>query len=242
MPTASAAASAGRCTSSTSSTASSAPPASSAATSRSRSAPRWPPARSGGDRVTVVFFGDGAVQAGHFNETINLATLWGLPLDHGLREQRLRRVHAALGPHQGRAGERRRRALRARPARPSTATTSAAVWDAFGELPRRRAQGRGPDAARVPDPPAARPLRGRPGRSTARRWPTRSGSERTRSMRLQAHGPRPTAGSTRRRRASVEAQARERSRRPRSRSPAESPYPPPRVGEPSSFTPRGLMA
>ncbi len=34
----------------------------------------------GGDQVAVVFFGDGAVQAGHFNETINLATLWGLPL------------------------------------------------------------------------------------------------------------------------------------------------------------------
>lgn len=34
----------------------------------------------GGDQATVVFFGDGAVQAGHFNETVNLATLWGLPL------------------------------------------------------------------------------------------------------------------------------------------------------------------
>jgi acetoin:2,6-dichlorophenolindophenol oxidoreductase subunit alpha len=34
----------------------------------------------GGNQATVVFFGDGAVQAGHFNETINLATLWGLPL------------------------------------------------------------------------------------------------------------------------------------------------------------------
>ncbi len=34
----------------------------------------------GSDRATVIFFGDGAVQAGHFNETINLATLWGLPL------------------------------------------------------------------------------------------------------------------------------------------------------------------
>jgi acetoin:2,6-dichlorophenolindophenol oxidoreductase subunit alpha len=34
----------------------------------------------GEDRATVVFFGDGAVQAGHFNETVNLATLWGLPL------------------------------------------------------------------------------------------------------------------------------------------------------------------
>jgi acetoin:2,6-dichlorophenolindophenol oxidoreductase subunit alpha len=34
----------------------------------------------GEDRATVVFFCDGAVQAGHFNETVNLATLWGLPL------------------------------------------------------------------------------------------------------------------------------------------------------------------
>jgi acetoin:2,6-dichlorophenolindophenol oxidoreductase subunit alpha len=34
----------------------------------------------GEDRVTVAFFGDGAVQAGHFNETVNLAALWELPL------------------------------------------------------------------------------------------------------------------------------------------------------------------
>ena len=34
----------------------------------------------GDDVVAVVFFGDGAVQAGHFNETVNLAALWRLPL------------------------------------------------------------------------------------------------------------------------------------------------------------------
>lgn len=34
----------------------------------------------GEDSVVVVFFGDGAVQAGHFNETVNLAALWRLPL------------------------------------------------------------------------------------------------------------------------------------------------------------------
>ena len=34
----------------------------------------------GDDSVAVVFFGDGAVQAGHFNETVNLASLWALPL------------------------------------------------------------------------------------------------------------------------------------------------------------------
>jgi pyruvate dehydrogenase E1 component alpha subunit len=34
----------------------------------------------GDDSIAVVFFGDGAVQAGVFNESVNLATLWGLPL------------------------------------------------------------------------------------------------------------------------------------------------------------------
>lgn len=35
---------------------------------------------AGNDRVTVVFFGDGAGQAGPFHESLNLAALWQLPI------------------------------------------------------------------------------------------------------------------------------------------------------------------
>jgi acetoin:2,6-dichlorophenolindophenol oxidoreductase subunit alpha len=56
---------------------------------------------SGTDRVTVVFFGDGAVQAGHFNETINLAALWRLPLifvceNNGMAEFTARSEHSTI--------------------------------------------------------------------------------------------------------------------------------------------------
>ncbi|UGS34295.1 thiamine pyrophosphate-dependent dehydrogenase E1 component subunit alpha [Capillimicrobium parvum] len=55
----------------------------------------------GDDAVAVVFFGDGAVQAGHFNETINLATLWGSPLilvceNNGFAEFTLRSAHTVV--------------------------------------------------------------------------------------------------------------------------------------------------
>jgi pyruvate dehydrogenase E1 component alpha subunit len=55
----------------------------------------------GGDEVTVVFFGDGAVQAGHFNESVNLAALWGLPLvlvceNNGFAEFTPRSAHSVI--------------------------------------------------------------------------------------------------------------------------------------------------
>jgi TPP-dependent pyruvate/acetoin dehydrogenase alpha subunit len=55
----------------------------------------------GEDSVAVVFFGDGAVQAGHFNETVNLAALWQLPLilvceNNGFAEFTPRSAHTVV--------------------------------------------------------------------------------------------------------------------------------------------------
>jgi acetoin:2,6-dichlorophenolindophenol oxidoreductase subunit alpha len=55
----------------------------------------------GSDHVAVVFFGDGAVQAGHFSETINLAALWELPLilvceNNGMAEFTPRSAHTKV--------------------------------------------------------------------------------------------------------------------------------------------------
>jgi TPP-dependent pyruvate/acetoin dehydrogenase alpha subunit len=52
-------------------------------------------------RVAVVFFGDGAVQAGHFNESVNLAALWGAPLilvceNNGFAEFTPRSAHTVV--------------------------------------------------------------------------------------------------------------------------------------------------
>ncbi|MGP0049804.1 MAG: thiamine pyrophosphate-dependent dehydrogenase E1 component subunit alpha [Solirubrobacteraceae bacterium] len=55
----------------------------------------------GSDRVTVVFFGDGAVQTGYFSESVNLAALWELPLilvceNNGFAEFTPRSAHTTV--------------------------------------------------------------------------------------------------------------------------------------------------
>ena len=97
----------------------------------------------GDDSVAVVFFGDGAVQAGHFNETVNLASLWGLPLllvceNNGFAEftprgahTNVERVSDVVAPY---AIERET----------VDGNDVAAVWAAFGRQLAAARTGRGP--------------------------------------------------------------------------------------------------
>jgi acetoin:2,6-dichlorophenolindophenol oxidoreductase subunit alpha len=96
-----------------------------------------------GDQVAVVFFGDGAVQAGHFNESVNLATLWELPVifvceNNGFAEftprsahTRVERVTDVVAPY----GLTRETV---------DGNDVVAVWDAFARFLASARAGRGP--------------------------------------------------------------------------------------------------
>jgi pyruvate dehydrogenase E1 component alpha subunit len=97
----------------------------------------------GGDQVSVVFFGDGAVQAGHFNETVNLAALWRLPLifvceNNGFAEFTSREEHSTIervsdvvAPYDF-------------PRETVNGSDVPAVYDAFGSFLQAARGGRGP--------------------------------------------------------------------------------------------------
>jgi acetoin:2,6-dichlorophenolindophenol oxidoreductase subunit alpha len=98
---------------------------------------------AGGDQVAVVFFGDGAVQAGHFNESVNLATLWELPLilvceNNGFAEftprsahTKVERVSDVVAPY-----EMDRETV--------DGNDASAVWKSFGRFLAAARSGRGP--------------------------------------------------------------------------------------------------
>jgi len=97
----------------------------------------------GGTDVTVSFFGDGAVQTGAFHESINLATLWKLPLvfvceNNGMAEFTPRSAHTTVA----------RVSDVVAPYGLERATVSGsdvgAVWDAFGAFKHAARGGEGP--------------------------------------------------------------------------------------------------
>jgi acetoin:2,6-dichlorophenolindophenol oxidoreductase subunit alpha len=99
--------------------------------------------RQGADRVTVAFFGDGAVQAGHFSESINLAALWALPVifvceNNGVAEFTSRAEHTtvpsvsdAVAPY-------------GLPRDTVDGSDALAVWAAFAPFLTAAREGRGP--------------------------------------------------------------------------------------------------
>ena len=97
----------------------------------------------GDDAIAVVFFGDGAVQAGHFNETVNLASLWGLPLilvceNNGFAEFTPRSAHTTV--------ERVSDVVAPYEVERNTVDGNdvMAVWNAFGRYLAAARNGRGP--------------------------------------------------------------------------------------------------
>jgi len=112
----------------------------------------------GTDRVSVAFFGDGAVNNGAFHEGINMAAIWDLPVlfvcENNLYATEVPFATVARNPHVA-----ERHSAYGLPGVSVDGNDVIAVYQAADEAV-RRARRRRPDAAGMPDVSHAEPLRG----------------------------------------------------------------------------------
>ena len=132
----------------------------------------------GGDQVVVAFFGDGANNQGIFHESLNLATVWRLPVLFVCENNHYALSTSYRHTHRDRIGGRARGRLRHSRRRASTATTwsrctaRSATAVARARARRRPEPDRGDDLALGPAQHArqsARPAHGRGDGATGRR-------------------------------------------------------------------------
>ncbi|HSP78190.1 MAG TPA: pyruvate dehydrogenase (acetyl-transferring) E1 component subunit alpha [Myxococcaceae bacterium] len=94
-------------------------------------------------RVTVAIFGDGAVAEGEFHESLNLATLWKLPVLF-LCENNLYAMGTALARHEAQPELTVKAASYGLPAESADGMDALAVADAVGRAAARARAGEGP--------------------------------------------------------------------------------------------------
>ena len=139
--------------------ASSAPRASSARASRTRPAPPTRPRSAGKGQVVLCFFGDGASKQGAFHETLNIASLWKLPVVF-VMENNSYNVVTRVEQEDANAAAGEPLAVKAKAYSMPGVTVDGgdpvAVYETVSRGGRARPLGRGADARRVARLPAER--------------------------------------------------------------------------------------
>ena len=115
----------------------------------------------GTDQVCVCFFGDGSTNQGTFHESLNMASIWKLPIIF-VCENNHYGISMSQDRHQAIKDVADRGAAYNIPGIAVDGNDALAVYEAAAEAVARARAGKGPTLHRVQDLPPARPLRGRP--------------------------------------------------------------------------------